>query len=62
MGQFMIHVINSLKVNGKFSLVIDRGISMAQKIIVGKNSFRKWLLTCCDLNQIVLLIKGIYFN
>ena len=61
MGQFMIHVINSLKVNGKFSLVIDRGIlNNGTENNSWQKQLRKWLLTCCDLKQIVLLPKGIF--
>ena len=61
MGQFMIHVINSLKINGVFSLVIDRGIlNNGTENNSWEKNLRKWLLTCCDVKQIVLLPKGIF--
>jgi type I restriction-modification system DNA methylase subunit len=61
MGQFMIHTINSLKVGGRFSLVIDRGI--LNNGTNGKSwqkSLRQWMLSVCDLDKIILLPKGIF--
>lgn len=61
MGQFMIHCINSLKVGGKFSLIIDRGIlNNGTENKSWQKQLRKWLLCNVDLQQIVLLPKGIF--
>ena len=62
MGQFMIHTINSLKVGGRFSLVIDRGIlnNGDGQSNSWQKKLRQWLLCCCDITKIVLLPKGIF--
>ena len=61
MGQFLVHVINSLKIGGRFSLVIDRGIlNNGTEGNSWQKRLREWLLTCCDLQKLVLLPKGIF--
>lgn len=61
MGQFMIHVVNSLKVGGKFVLIIDRGIlNNGTESDSWQKELRKWLLNCCDIQVITLLPKGIF--
>jgi type I restriction enzyme M protein len=61
MGQFMIHIINSLKVGGKFVLVIDRGIlNNGTESDSWQKELRKWLLMSCDIQVITLLPKGIF--
>ena len=61
MGQFMIHTINSLKNNGRFGLVIDRGIlNNGTENKSWQKKLRQWLLTVCDLETIILLPKGIF--
>ena len=61
MGQFMIHTINSIKVGGRFSLVIDRGIlNNGTENKSWQKSLRQWLLTLCDIQTIILLPKGIF--
>lgn len=61
MGQFLVHVINSLKVGGRFSLVIDRGIlNNGTETNSWQKKLRKWFLTCCDLKELILLPKGIF--
>jgi restriction endonuclease S subunit len=61
MGQFMIHTINSLKVGGRFGLVIDRGIlNNGTEGESWQKKLRQWLLTVCDLQIIILLPKGIF--
>lgn len=61
MGQFMIHVVNSLKVGGKFVLIIDRGIlNNRTESESWQKELRKWLLECCDIQVITLLPKGIF--
>jgi len=61
MGQFMFHCVNSLKVGGRFSLIIDRGIlNNGTENKSWQKQLREWLLCNCDLQQIVLLPKGIF--
>ncbi|ULY68545.1 restriction endonuclease [Chlorella virus XW01] len=61
MGQFMIHTINSLKVGGRFCLVVDRGIlNNGTEGNSWQKSLRQWMLSVCDLNKIILLPKGIF--
>jgi type I restriction-modification system DNA methylase subunit len=61
MGQFMIHVVNSLKIDGKFVLIIDRGIiNNGTESESWQKELRKWLLNCCDIQLITLLPKGIF--
>ncbi len=61
MGQFMIHTVNSLKVGGRFGLVIDRGIlNNGTENNSWQKKLRQWLLTVCDFDTIILLPKGIF--
>jgi type I restriction-modification system DNA methylase subunit len=61
MGQFMIHSVNSLKVGGRFGLVIDRGIlNNGTENNSWQKKLRQWLLTVCDFDTIILLPKGIF--
>lgn len=61
MGQFMIHTINSLKVGGRFCLVVDRGIlNNGTEGNSWQKGLRQWMLSVCDLNKIILLPKGIF--
>tara|TARA_B110001469_G_scaffold26919_1_gene27657 strand:- start:1010 stop:3643 length:2634 start_codon:yes stop_codon:yes gene_type:complete len=61
MCQFLIHVINSLKVGGRFCLVVDRGIlNNGTESNSWQKKLRKWFLTCCDLKELILLPKGIF--
>ena len=61
MGQFMVHTINSLKPNGRFCIIMDRGILNNGK---DNNSWekklRQFIMTVCDVEKIVLLPKGIF--
>lgn len=61
MGQFMVHTINSLKVGGRFGLVIDRGIlNNGTENNSWQKKLRQWILTVCDFQTIILLPKGIF--
>jgi type I restriction enzyme M protein len=61
MGQFMIHTINSLKVEGRFALVIDRGIlNNGTEKESWQKKLRKFILETCDIQKIILLPKGIF--
>ena len=60
-SQFIIHTINSLKVNGRFALIIDRGIiNNGNENNSFQKKLRQWILTVCDLQSIILLPKGIF--
>ena len=60
-SQFIIHTINSLKVNGRFGLIIDRGIiNNGNENNSFQKKLREWILTVCDLQYIILLPKGIF--
>ena len=63
-GQYLLHVINSLKDNGRFSLVINRSILNGGK--AGSESYQKkvrhWLLACCDIEEMVMLPKNTFNN
>ena len=61
MGQFLIHVINSLQVGGRFSLITDRGIlNNGTENKSWQKQLRKWVLSNCDITEIILLPKGIF--
>lgn len=62
MAQFMVHTINSLKVNGRFSLVIDRGIlnNGTDSSTSWNSKLREFLFLTCDIHKIILLPKGIF--
>jgi type I restriction-modification system DNA methylase subunit/restriction endonuclease S subunit len=61
-AQFIIHTINSLKVNGRFCLVIDRGCinNGSSNTDNWQRALRKYILTVCDIEKIILLPKGIF--
>lgn len=61
MGQFLIHVINSLHVGGRFSLITDRGIlNNGTENKSWQKQLRKWVLSNCDITEVILLPKGIF--
>ena len=61
MGQFMIHTINSLKKNGRFCLVIDRGIlNNGTDGNSWQKELRQFMLETCNIDMIILLPKGIF--
>ena len=61
MGLFMIHTINSLKVGGRFALIIDRGIlNNGSDKNTWQKQLRKYILETCNLEKIILLPKGIF--
>jgi len=61
MGQFIIHTINSLKVGGRFSLVMDRGIlNNGTDSNSWQKKLRQFILTVCEIQSIILLPKGIF--
>ena len=61
MGQFIIHTLNSLKKNGRFSLVMDRGIlNNGIENNTWQKKLRQFILTICEIESIILLPKGIF--
>ena len=62
-GRYLLNAINSLKVDGRFSLIINRTLLNNGN---GKNSWqkrlRRWLLCSCDVTEMIFLPKGIFNN
>jgi len=59
-GQFMIHIYNSLKHNGRCGVVIDRGILNNGNGNGWQCKLRKFLIKNADVYKIVLLPTGIF--
>lgn len=60
-AQFIVHIVNSLKKNGRAGVVIDRGIlNNGSDGNSWQKEFRKWLLKNTNLYKIVLLPTGIF--
>jgi type I restriction-modification system DNA methylase subunit len=61
MGQFMIHTINSLKENGRYGLVVDRGIlNNGTENESWQKGLRKMMCNETNISEIVLLPTGIF--
>lgn len=62
LAQFLVHVVNSLKVNGRAGVVIDRGIlnNGSENKNNWQSSFRKWLLDNVNVYKIIYLPTGIF--
>jgi type I restriction-modification system DNA methylase subunit len=59
-GQFIIHILNTLKKNGRAGFVSDRGILNNGDKSTWEGEIRKFMVTNSNVYKIVLLPKGIF--